>query len=205
MLDGLDEAIERADGYAELDFSKGMLVLVNNHTTLHARTEFSDDERQRRCLLRCWLSSEFTRELPESFLPLFHQVAAGSLRGGIRPRPGAPPVSDNTFSVQRFRALPTEIHVMLVGTLLTRGAYFMVWPFLALLLWREFRLSASAIGLLLALATVCGALSGIYTGWLSDRFGRKRLIFFGTSLSGLSFVLLGFSGQPLSYGLAISG
>ncbi|HHW1845557.1 TPA: clavaminic acid synthetase, partial [Pseudomonas aeruginosa] len=31
------------------------------------------------------LSSEFTRELPESFLPLFHQVAAGSLRGGIRP------------------------------------------------------------------------------------------------------------------------
>ncbi|MDF5813132.1 TauD/TfdA family dioxygenase [Pseudomonas aeruginosa] len=85
MLDGLDEAIERADGYAELDFSKGMLVLVNNHTTLHARTEFSDDERQRRCLLRCWLSSEFTRELPESFLPLFHQVAAGSLRGGIRP------------------------------------------------------------------------------------------------------------------------
>ncbi len=58
-------------------------------------------------------------------------------------------MSDNTFSVQRFRALPTEIHVMLVGTLLTRGAYFMVWPFLALLLWREFRLSASAIGLLL--------------------------------------------------------
>ncbi len=102
-------------------------------------------------------------------------------------------------------SLAPEIHVMLVGTLLTRGAYFMVWPFLALLLWREFRLSASAIGLLLALATVCGALSGIYTGWLSDRFGRKRLIFFGTSLSGLSFVLLGFSGQPLSYGLAISG
>ncbi|MGV8442424.1 clavaminic acid synthetase, partial [Pseudomonas aeruginosa] len=34
MLDGLDEAIERADGYAERDFSKGMLVLVNNHTTL---------------------------------------------------------------------------------------------------------------------------------------------------------------------------
>ena len=25
-------------------------------------------------------------------------------------------MSDNTFSVQRFRALPTEIHVMLVGT-----------------------------------------------------------------------------------------
>ncbi len=52
MPDGLDEAIERADGYAELDFSKGMLVLVNNHTTLHARTEFSG-RRAAALLPRC--------------------------------------------------------------------------------------------------------------------------------------------------------
>ncbi len=205
MLDGLDEAIERADGYAELDFSKGMLVLVNNHTTLHAHRV---QRRRAAAPLPAALLAE-QRVHPRTAGKLPAAVPPGSRRQPARrhpsPRPGAPPVSDNTFSVQRFRALPTEIHVMLVGTLLTRGAYFMVWPFLALLLWREFRLSASAIGLLLALATVCGALSGIYTGWLSDRFGRKRLIFFGTSLSGLSFVLLGFSGQPLSYGLAISG
>ncbi|VCY94719.1 hypothetical protein BANRA_00005 [Pseudomonas aeruginosa] len=128
MLDGLDEAIERADGYAELDFSKGMLVLVNNHTTLHARTEFSDDERQRRCLLRCWLSSEFTRELPESFLPLFHQVAAGSLRGGIRPLAQEParerqhlqratlprPADGNPRDARRYAADPRRPHGLAV-------------------------------------------------------------------------------------------
>jgi MFS family permease len=114
-------------------------------------------------------------------------------------------MSEETFSVRRFRELPLETHVMLAGTLLTRGAYFMVWPFLALLLWQEFHLSASAIGSLLALATVSGAVSGIYTGWLSDRFGRQHLILFGTTLSALSFILLAYSARPLSYGVAISG
>ena len=65
-----------------------MLVAVNNHITLHARTRFDNDETHERCLLRCWLSSEFTRPLPESFLPLFHSVQAGTLRGGVQPEAG---------------------------------------------------------------------------------------------------------------------
>lgn len=84
MLDALDAEIESPCGYAELDFAKGHLVVVNNHTTLHARTEFEDGEQQQRCLLRCWLSSEFTRGLPESFRPLFHEVGPGTRRGGIK-------------------------------------------------------------------------------------------------------------------------
>ncbi|VTP61747.1 MFS transporter, aromatic acid:H+ symporter (AAHS) family [Serratia rubidaea] len=91
-------------------------------------------------------------------------------------------MSVGTFNWERFRTLPAEIHLMLAGTLLTRGAYYMVWPFLAVLLYRQFHLSATAIGVLLAVATVCGALSGVYTGWLSDRFGRRRLILGGTTL-----------------------
>ncbi len=85
MLAELDEIIEQPGSYAELNFSKGMLVAVNNHITLHARTCFDNDETHERCLLRCWLSSEFTRPLPVSFLPLFHSVQAGTLRGGVQP------------------------------------------------------------------------------------------------------------------------
>lgn len=114
-------------------------------------------------------------------------------------------MSDSTFSIQRFCALLTEIHMMLVGTLLTRSAYFMVRPSLASLLWRKFRLPVSTISLLLALATACGALNGIYTGWLSDRFGRRRPTFFDTNLNGSSFVLLSFNSQSLPYELTISG
>lgn len=114
-------------------------------------------------------------------------------------------MSVGTFNWERFRTLPTEIHLMLAGTLLTRGAYYMVWPFLAVLLYRQFHLSATAIGALLAVATVCGALSGVYTGWLSDRFGRRRLILGGTTLSALAFVGLCLGNHPALYGVGIAG
>ncbi|WP_211284350.1 TauD/TfdA family dioxygenase [Xenorhabdus stockiae] len=85
MLADIDIIIEQPNHYAELNFSKGMLVILNNHITLHARTCFENDKKHERCLLRCWLSSEFTRPLPISFLPLFHNVDAGTLRGGVLP------------------------------------------------------------------------------------------------------------------------
>jgi len=83
MLDALDEIINRPGEYAEIDFTKGTIVIVNNHITLHARTQFENDMELERCLLRCWLSSEFTRPLPTDFKPLFHNVEAGKSRGGI--------------------------------------------------------------------------------------------------------------------------
>ncbi|EAV3944761.1 MFS transporter [Salmonella enterica] len=111
----------------------------------------------------------------------------------------------NIFTLARVRSLPTEIHVMLAGTFLTRGAYFMVWPFLAVLLYRQFHFSATAIGSLLSMATLCGAVSGVYTGWLSDRFGRKRLILCGTTLSALAFILLSYGNRPTLYAVGIAG
>ncbi|EAV3944760.1 clavaminic acid synthetase [Salmonella enterica] len=85
MLTEIDEIIEQPGHFAEIHLRKGMLIAVNNHTTLHARTQFENDEHFERCLLRCWLSSEFTRPLPDSFQPLFHSTTAGALRGGVRP------------------------------------------------------------------------------------------------------------------------
>lgn len=85
MLTEMDEIIERPGDYAELHFQKGRVVIVNNHITLHARTRFENSETYQRCLLRCWLSSEFTRPLPSAFAPLFHSIEAGTLRGGVAP------------------------------------------------------------------------------------------------------------------------
>ncbi|MDC9605575.1 MDR family MFS transporter [Xenorhabdus griffiniae] len=115
------------------------------------------------------------------------------------------PMQSKTFTLARFRALPAEIHLMLVGTLLTRGAYFMIWPFLAVILYRQFNFSATTIGALLSIAIIFGAISGVYTGWLSDRFGRKRLILCGTTLSALAFVLLSYGNNPALYGIGIAG
>lgn len=45
--------------------------------------------------------------------------------------------------------LPLPI-IMLLGTLLTRVAYFMVWSFLTIILYQQFNMSATNIGGLLA-------------------------------------------------------
>ncbi|ALK32376.1 TauD/TfdA family dioxygenase [Burkholderia plantarii] len=84
LLDAVDEAVEQPGAAAEVVFDKGTVVLCNNHTTLHSRHAFTDDASRQRCLLRCWLASEFTRPLPDAFAPLFHDVRAGRLRGGVR-------------------------------------------------------------------------------------------------------------------------
>ncbi len=84
LLNAVESEINTPDSYAEINFEKGAIVLINNHTTLHMRTDFENNENTQRCLLRCWLSSEYTRDLPESFRPVFHEIAAGLPRGGVR-------------------------------------------------------------------------------------------------------------------------
>ncbi|MEN3031640.1 TauD/TfdA family dioxygenase [Chromobacterium amazonense] len=84
LLDAVDEAVNQPGIAAEVVFDKGVVALCNNHTTLHSRHAFRDDEAHRRCLLRCWLASEHTRPLPQAFLPLFHDVRPGVLRGGVK-------------------------------------------------------------------------------------------------------------------------
>ena len=45
----------------------------------------------------------------------------------------------------------------------------MVWPFLAIVLYREFQLQATEVGLILSAAAVGAAATGFYIGILSDR------------------------------------
>lgn len=82
-LDIIDNIINVPSFYHKIDFKSGDIIFFNNHTTLHARNSFIDDITKPRCLLRSWLSSPFTRQLPNTFQPIFHVVEAGVLRGGI--------------------------------------------------------------------------------------------------------------------------
>lgn len=83
MLDDIDARLQRPEASVEFAFRRGVIVIVNNHTTLHARTAFTDDPWAPRCLLRCWLSSAYTRALPPSWAPIFHDVRPGAWRGGV--------------------------------------------------------------------------------------------------------------------------
>ncbi len=81
----------------------------------------------------------------------------------------------------------------------------MVWPFLAMILYRQFNMSATGIGGLLALSSILGSVTGIYTGYLSDIFCRRTVMLIGVMISIISFIMMSFSSSPILYLIAISG
>jgi MFS family permease len=103
--------------------------------------------------------------------------------------------------VIQLTAFPPLVQILLAGTLLTRTAFFMVWPFLAVILLRDFHLSPSQIGSILAGASAAGNLMGFYFGNLSDRFGRRNIMIAGCVGSVVAFVALASAQSVLLYSL----
>ena len=85
-LDFLDSVCDRKELQTRLTLRRGDILFLNNWTTLHRRTAFEDykEPKQKRHLLRIWLSMPNSRPLDESFKPNFGSVEPGALRGGIR-------------------------------------------------------------------------------------------------------------------------
>jgi len=85
-LDLLDAVLRRPEVMYSMYLQPGDMQVLNNHVTLHSRTEFEDhdDPALKRCLFRLWLAPPDSVALPDSWLPAYRSVAAGSVRGGIR-------------------------------------------------------------------------------------------------------------------------
>ena len=88
-LDFLDFVCEREELQTRFTLKRGEVLFLNNWTTLHRRTAFEDfsNPKQRRHLLRVWLSMPNSRPIDESFLANFGAVGAGEVRGGIKKLP----------------------------------------------------------------------------------------------------------------------
>lgn len=109
--------------------------------------------------------------------------------------------STRLLSWSRFCHLPLLVHVILLGTFLSRFAFFMVWPYLGLMLYRQFGLSATDSGLILALSSGCSTLVGIYAGNLADRYGRGRVMLIGGALGVLGMSLFASATSPAWFAL----
>lgn len=84
------------------------------------------------------------------------------------------------------------VWVLLVGTVLSRGASFMTLPFLSIYLSRHLDLSPIVIGLTVGMSPLMGTVGGFIGGHLSDRFGRKPIMLL--SLFTIALVYFGFTG-----------
>ena len=91
------EALEMFDSLSQcaqfsysMMFETGDMQLLNNHVTLHARSEFTDfDEPDRkRHLLRMWLSVPNSRDLSPQLGYLYRNLQSGAVRGGFPSRTG---------------------------------------------------------------------------------------------------------------------
>jgi len=91
---------------------------------------------------------------------------------------------------QGIRSFPPLVWIILIGSFFSRGTYFMVWPFLAILLFNKFELGTTEIGFILSASAIGAALLGFYVGALSDRYGRRNILLLGSVINLFSFALL---------------
>ncbi|MGE0225859.1 MAG: TauD/TfdA family dioxygenase [Acetobacteraceae bacterium] len=84
-LDMLDAVLRRPDLMHTMYLRPGDMQILNNHVTLHSRTEFEDhdDPALKRTLFRLWLAPPDSPRLPDSWQPAFGSVAPATVRGGI--------------------------------------------------------------------------------------------------------------------------
>ncbi len=110
----------------------------------------------------------------------------------------------NVVSVTRFKAFPPLMWILLFGSFITRGSYYMVWPFLAVILYEKFALSATHVGLILSSAAVISVLVSFVGSALSDRIGRHQLMYASGILYIVSFSLLAEVNSIAGYALVIT-
>lgn len=84
-LDLFDEIAARDDVFLDLEWQPGDLGFVHNHQCVHARTDYEDfpDIKDRRHLIRLWLSTNHGWSLPDVFSERYGSIKKGQRRGGI--------------------------------------------------------------------------------------------------------------------------
>ncbi|WP_133406835.1 MDR family MFS transporter [Parashewanella tropica] len=110
--------------------------------------------------------------------------------------------SDISFT--RLKQFPPLMWVLLFGSFITRGSFYMVWPFLAVILYEKFALSATEVGSILSLAAIISVFISFIGSTLSDKFGRKPMMFGTGILYIISFSLLAEADSVLAFTIVIT-
>ena len=92
--------------------------------------------------------------------------------------------------------IPRNIKALDVVSLLTNASSEMVYPVLPLFLANVLGAPVSAIGVIESVAEATGSILKVFSGWLSDRVGRRRpLIALGYTISNAAKPLLALTGS----------
>ncbi|MHA6796239.1 MFS transporter [Pseudonocardia bannensis] len=97
--------------------------------------------------------------------------------------------------MDRFRALPPVIRLLVLTQLAFNVGFYMVLPYLAGHLVDDLALAGGLVGLVLGLRTFSQQGLFVVGGTLADRIGAKPVILLGCALRVAGFVLLGSAGS----------
>ena len=110
---------------------------------------------------------------------------------------------ESAFQLKRIKEFPTEVYCIILGAFFTAASYVMAWPFLSIILYENFKMSALEIGGMLSSATLIGIFIGFLGGYLSDIIGRKRVLVLGFFLSAFAFYLIAEAQSPIGFSLGM--
>lgn len=105
------------------------------------------------------------------------------------------------FEWQRIRRFNLPVWTVLIGVLIARTSYFMAWPFLVVFLYQDYDASAIEVGAMLAASAMIGSLTGVYSGYLSDKFGRKWLMVIGCVFGFGAYTGIAMASELWHFGL----
>ena len=109
--------------------------------------------------------------------------------------------------LRTLKSFPAAVHALLFFTLVIRFSYFMAWPFIAVIMTRNYHMSPVAIGMAMTSSALFSAVLGIYGGHISDRLGRRVILMLGCAFSALGYIILGQANGMLLFivGLMTTG
>lgn len=106
-------------------------------------------------------------------------------------------------TIKKFLSMPTNVWIILFGTFLINAAYWMTWPFLAMILHSKYHLSSSMIGASLSFPLVFSTIFGIYLGNIADKIGRNKIMIIGCLLSFCAYIVFAYAKTLALYMIAI--
>ncbi len=87
-------------------------------------------------------------------------------------------------------AIPVITWSLLAGTVFGKLVYKSTIPFLSLFLLRHDHLSAMTIGFILGMSYLAGVFSSLYAGYLTDRFGHRRIMLISLVILALAISMI---------------
>ena len=111
---------------------------------------------------------------------------------------------ESDVSLKQFKKFPPLMWILLFGAFITRGSYYMVWPFLSVILYNKFGISATEVGSILTFAALISVFVGFIGSTLSDQYGRKNVMYFSGVLYIVAFTLLATAETIIGYMVVIT-